>query len=460
MHLGAYVSKKIKNFTPVRVITISFVVIIVLGTLFLMLPISSRSGGVRLIDALFISTSATCVTGLTPFDTFSQWSGFGQVVILLLIQIGGLGFVTFTTGFTLLWRGKIGLRDIQLAKEYTNGSVMDIQRLIRMILLFTFTCELAGALLLAFRFVPLYGGRGIWISVFLAISSYCNAGFDILGFEEPSSSLMHYSNDPLVLLPIALLIIVGGLGFIVVSEIYSCTAARIRRLGRTQHSLNLHTRIVLIMSGILLLMGTVLFLIFEYDNTLKGGFGEKLLGAFFQSASSRTAGYNSIAIGSQKSITQIVMILLMFIGASPASTGGGIKTTTFVVLMATVIGVFRGQSDTVILKRRIDKAIVYRALAIMTAAMFLVLCTTSVILLAEADNPSITTLSALFEAVSAFGTVGLSTGITPMLSTISKIAVIFTMFVGRVGPISLALTMAMHPGKKGAIMPEGRVIVG
>lgn len=454
--------KKLKNIAPVRLITVSFFVIIVVGTLLLSLPISSRSGRVSFLDALFVSTSATCVTGLTPFDTYTTWSGFGQVVILILIQLGGLGLLTFTTGFSLLLRGKIGLRDLQIAKEHTNASVMDVPRLIKMILLVTFLCETIGALVLSIRFIPRFGLHGVWISIFLSVSSYCNAGFDILGFLGPNSSLIHFNSDPLVIVTIALLIIVGGLGFVVINELYTHTKERIRGERRAFFNLSLHAKVVLLMTAVLIVLGTVLILAFEYDHLFSDmNWGEKLSAAFFQSVSARTAGYASVDIASEQPITQCATILLMFIGASPASTGGGIKTTTFVILLATVFSVFRGRDETTLFRRRVDKSVVYRSLAITVAAFLLVIVTTTVIIFAENHNDNISSLAALFEAVSAFGTVGISANVTPYLSGISKIAVIITMFIGRIGPVSMGLVFAMRNGRKNsAILPEGRIIVG
>lgn len=454
--------KRLKNITPVRLITVSFAVIILVGTLLLMLPISSKTGKVSPLDALFVSTSATCVTGLTPFDTFSQWTGFGQVVILILIQLGGLGLLTFTTGFTILMRGKLGIRDIQIAKEQTNAQAVDIPQLLKMIFTSTFLCELAGALLLAIRFVPLYGGQGIWISVFLAVSAYCNAGFDILGFQGPGSSLTNFYNDPLVLVTIALLIIIGGLGYIVVNEMYIIAHQRFRGEKKGFHNFSLHSKVVLITTFVLIVTGTLFFLLLDYNHSLKNyHFGNKLLGAFFQSVSARTAGFNSVDITAENPLTMCLTIFLMFIGASPASTGGGIKTTTFIVVLATVWGVFTGRDETVILKRRVDKSIVYRSLAIIVAAMTVVLIATGVIILVEADNPSITTLGSLFEAVSAFATVGVTAGVTPLLSPVSQIAIILAMFIGRVGPVSMALVFTLKSGRRpGKILPEGRIIVG
>ena len=457
---GPSLLKRLKNLAPVRLIVSSFFVVIVLGTILLSLPFVTRSGrATSVVDALFTATSATCVTGLVPFDTWTHWNGFGQLVILFLIQIGGLGVVTFTTGFTLLSRRKLGLRDLQLATENTAGSAMDIYHLVKIILAFTLSSELIGAAILAIRFVPKFGAHGIWISIFTAVSAYCNAGFDILGFEAPDSSLIGYANDRLVCIPIALLIILGGLGFVVISDIYFAKLSPRFHKKKTTY-LNLHSNVVIHMTLALLVIGTVGFLIFEWGNTLHGkNIFEKILTSFFQSTSARTAGFASVDIGGEHDITKLFTIILMFIGAAPAGTGGGIKVTTFVVLVATVISVMAGKEDTTLHHRRIDKRIVYRALAIITIALLVVLCTTGVIL--STNLHPISAIDALFEATSAFGTVGLTAGLTASLSAVSKLCLCLTMFIGRVGPISLALAIAMrHAHNKGAVLPEGKIIVG
>ena len=263
--------KRIKAMPPVRLIVVSFFLIILVGTLLLMTPAAARDGrATSFVDALFTATSATCVTGLVPFDTWTHWSLFGQIIILGLIQTGGLGVVTFTTGFTILVRRKLGLRDLQLATENTAGNTIDVIRLVRMILVFTFSSELIGAGLLSIRFIGDYGPlRGIWISVFEAVSAYCNAGFDILGFRWKDGSMTGYADDPLVCLTIAGLIILGGLGFIVINDIY-IKKIQPRLKKETRGHLNLHSSIVLKMTLFLLVLGTVLFLFWNMTTPFKG----------------------------------------------------------------------------------------------------------------------------------------------------------------------------------------------
>lgn len=456
------VPKSLRDISPVRLIVSSFFAIIVLGTALLYLPIASRNmQPVNLIDALFTATSATCVTGLTPFDTYSQWSAFGQVVIILLIQFGGLGIVTFATGFTLFFRKKLGLRDMQIAKEYTSGSFLNVTRLIKTILIWSLGCEVIGALLFAIRFVPQFGvAKGLWISVFTAISAYCNAGFDIMGFIAPGTSFIAYATDPLVSLTASMLVILGGVGFVVISDIYSCISNKIKS-PKTHFKLNLHSFIVLFMSVTLLVLGTVLFMFFEYDKTLAGyNFWEKLNISFFQATVVRTAGFFSVPIGQEKTLTKLLTVILMFIGASSASTGGGIKTTTLVVILATLRSVIRGYDDTVILRHKVEKFTVYKAFSLTMLAFFLVSIVTAIIAIVEATK-SISILDIIFETVSAFATVGLTTGITGMLSNLSKALIMLMMFIGRVGAISFIFSVSLMNDKNSTkVLPSSKIIVG
>ena len=413
---------------------------------------------IPLIDAFFTATSATCVTGLSIFDTFSRWTLFGQIIIILLIQFGGLGIITFTTGFTLAFRRKLGLRDIQIAKEYTNGSVIDTPRLMITILVWSLICEGIGTVLLAVRFIPKYGWFGLWISIFTSISAYCNAGFDIMGFIKPGSSFISYAKDPLVSITISMLVILGGLGFIVISDLYSCVLKKNKNL---HPKLTIHSKLVIYMSLFLLALGTFLFLIFEYNNTLYGmSFLEKLNVSFFQSSVARTAGFFTVPLAKEKGVTKMLTIILMFIGASPSSTGGGIKTTTFIVILSTVFGVLKGNEDATLLKHRVEKFNVYKSITITVLALFIISAVTTAMSVMESPK-GIEILDIIFEAVSAFATVGLTTGITPMLSFLSKILIITTMFIGRVGPISLILALTLRKERRiNKVLPSSKIVVG
>lgn len=451
-------NEKMRNTPPTRIIVISFLLVILLGTILLGLPVSSKEGGTHIVDAFFTATSATCVTGLAAFDTFTHWTPFGQGVILLLIQVGGLGLATFATGFALLVRRKLGIKEIMIVSESAGGSLPDMVSLLKLILGFTFSCEAIGAGLLMLRFVPLYGTDGIWPSIFVAISAYCNAGFDILGFIPGNASVSHFAGDPLVGLTISALIIIGGLGFVVVQDIYECKI-RTRFQRKESIKLNFHSQICLRVTALLLLVGTLSFFVIEFNNTMKDlGLLEKLNAAFFQSTNTRTAGFASVSIADENEFTKIISIVLMFVGGCPGSTAGGIKVTTFMVLIVTVLSTVRGRTDAVVLHHRFGSGIVYKSLAVIVLALVLVFVDTGILV---SLNPDVRVLDALFESVSAFGTVGLSADVTPGLDWISKLVLCITMFIGRVGPISFGLSIMMRHKQKGdSILPEGRMLIG
>ncbi len=440
-----------------RVISVSFAMVILAGTLLLMMPFSARDGHfTNPLDALFTATSATCVTGLIVFDTFTKWTTFGQIVILALIQIGGLGLVTFTTFFNVLIGRKLGLRSMQLAQESINSSSMvGITKLVKMVVLVSFLIEMIGMLSLCLTFVPKYGAQGVFISFFLAISAFCNAGFDILGREGEYSSLIHYNGNFNVILTIALLIIIGGLGFAVWNDLINY---------RKTKKLLLHTKIVLLCTGALIVVGTLAFLIIEWSNPATIGempFYKKVLNSFFQSVTLRTAGFNSIPLEPLNGLTKMVSIVLMFIGAAPGSTGGGIKVTTFMVIVMTVVSVVKGRDDTVILKRKVNKQVVYKSLSVMMIGVLAVATCSIIIFFTTSESHMVSGLDACFESVSAFATVGVSTGVTSIANVPSKIVLILSMFLGRVGPVSLALSLAMRgSGNKKEVIPEGKIIVG
>lgn len=440
---------------PPRMIISSFAGIIGVGTLLLMLPISARSGAVTpLADALFTATSATCVTGLILFDTYTYWSPFGQAVILCLIQLGGLGLLTFTAFFNLLIGRKMGLRGMQVASESINSdTVAELPRMIKLAVTTSLAVEAVGAVLLCLFFVPLYGSDGVTISIFTAISAFCNAGFDILGRESPFISLCNYNGHPFPLLVIMFLIIIGGLGFVVWRDLLE--AHRTRRL-------SLHTKIVLMMSGVLIVAGTLLFLVMEWTNPATLGSlpaPQRFTAALFQSVSCRTAGFNSIDIASMRELTKGMAIVLMFIGAAPGSTGGGIKVTALAVIIMTVVCVTRGMPDTVIMRRRVSKNVVYRALTVVIIALAVVGCASLVISATNnITDVGITGTDVMFESVSAFATVGLSAGVSGVANLPSKLVLIMTMFMGRVGPISVLLSLALRTEtKRKEVIPDGKI---
>ena len=442
---------------PARTIMASFLLVIFVGALLLTLPISSKDGQfTNFLDALFTATSATCVTGLIVFDTYEKWTSFGQVVVLALIQIGGLGLVTLTSFFSLAIGRKMGLRSMQLAQESVNSSGLEnVGKMVRSVVKISMFFELLGALLLCITFVPKYGLEGIWISVFLSVSAFCNAGFDILGREGAYVSLCNYNGNLMVVGVIMCLIVAGGLGFVVWGELAA--------YHRTK-KLSLHSRIVLIVTGILIAAGFLVFAIFEWGNPACMGnlpWYEKITGALFQSITLRTAGFNSVPIDKLHPVTLILSGLIMLIGAAPGSTGGGIKITTLAVLMMTIVCVARGREDTIILRRRINKDTVYKSLTIILIAIMAVATASGVMVATMGPSHSITGAESFFEACSAFATVGLSCGVTGLANVPSKIVLILLMFLGRVGPVSFALSLAAKPSSnKKEVIPEGRIMVG
>ncbi len=450
--------KRRTSSNPARMISASFAVVIAIGTLLLWLPISSKARVFTpLLDCLFTAASATCVTGLVVYDTYTHWSAFGHGVLLMLIQIGGLGLVTFTSFFNLVVGRKLGLRGMRLASESINStSFGDVPYLLRMIITFTLAVEASGALLLGLYFVPRFGLRGIAISIFLAISAFCNAGFDVLGFLGEYTSLTSLNDSYLVLFTIMLLIIIGGLGFIVWNDLMAWRKTR---------TLLLHTKVVLLVTAFLLLLGTVCFLLFEWNNpaTLQPmSLKEKIGAGCLQSVTMRTAGFNSIDLYSMRDATKVFSIVLMFIGAAPGSTGGGIKVTTIAVIVMTAVSISRGKDEPYLLGRRLSANVVYRSLAILFMGIVVSGITAIVLILTcPLEQNGLTGVDAVFEAVSAFATVGVSSGVTAVTNWVGKIALTLTMFIGRVGPVSFGLTLAAQQKvNRKLIVPEGKIVVG
>ncbi|ACX67651.1 MULTISPECIES: TrkH family potassium uptake protein [Bacillales] len=436
--------------SPPQILVLGFAAIIFIGTGLLMLPISTTTGEpLGFTDALFTSTSATCVTGLVVVDTGTTFSSFGEVVIMLLIQIGGLGFMTMATLFALVLKRRISLKDRLILQEAMNQSSMEgIVRLIRRVLLYSLVIEACGAVLLSVRWafdMPL--GRAIYYGVFHAVTMFNNAGFDLFGDFR---SLTGYVYDPVVNFVVMFLIVSGGIGFIVLSDLIDY---------RKQRRLSLHSKVVLTMTAALLAVGFIVILIFEFTNPRTLGslnWGGKFFGALFQSVTPRTAGANTIDITGLRQATQFFIVILMFIGASPGSTGGGIKTTTFTIMVGAVIAMMRGREDIVMFRYRLAQERVLKALTIALLALLLVL-TVSMILSTTEEGDF---LEILFETTSAFGTVGLSMGLTPDLTVFGKILISLTMFAGRLGPLTLAYALGPKKGKELYRHPEGKMIIG
>lgn len=424
---------------------------IICGSFLLSLPIASKGEPLGAVDALFTATSAVCVTGLVVADTGTQFTYFGQAVILVLIQLGGLGLMTMATMMAILLGKRISFRNRLIMQEALNQFTPEgMVRLVKAVGLVTFLFEGAGALLLSLRFVPEYGwSQGLWYGVFHSISAFCNAGFDILGSLR---SFGPYASDWLVNLVLMTLVIAGGLGFSVIAELWQK-----RHTKNQHHNWSLHTRLVLLITLLLIVIGTAFILLVEWDKALKDfSVPGKFLAALFQAVSPRTAGFSSLPLYGLHESTLLMIIILMFIGASPGSTGGGIKTTTFGVLLALVVSSVRGHDEVRIFARRIPEDIVKRAITIMVLGFALVLSVTMVVCLVE----GLSLMPAVFEAASAFSTSGLSLGVTSMLSPIVKIVISLTMFTGRVGPMSLAFAVAHDRVNARISYPEERIIVG
>lgn len=436
--------------SPPQVLVIGFGAIIMAGTFLLMLPISNTTGEpLNFMDALFTATSATCVTGLVVVDTGTFFSTFGQVVIMCLIQIGGLGFMTMATLFALVFRRRISLKDRLVLQEAMNQTSMEgIVRLIRRVLLYSLVIESAAAVILMTRWAfDMPVSRAIYYGVFHAVTMFNNAGFDLFGDFR---SLTPYVYDPVVNFVVMFLIISGGIGFIVMADLVDY---------RNKRKLSLHSKVVLSMTGALILIGALVIFIFEFTNPKTLGslnWGGKILGSFFQSVTPRTAGANTLDIGGMRQATQFFIVILMFIGASPGSTGGGIKTTTFTMMIGAVIAMMRGRDDIVIFRYRLVQERIFKALTITLLALLLVI-SVSMILSTTEDS---TFLSILFETTSAFGTVGLSMGLTPHLSLFGKLMICLTMFAGRLGPLTLAYALGPKKGKELYRHPEGKMIIG
>ena len=432
----------------------SFLLVIAVGTLLLTLPISSRMGRLGVIDAMFTATSATCVTGLVVRDTWSQFSLFGQVIILMLIQVGGLGLVTLTSFFALAARRRMGFRDLRLLGESVSADGLSkATEVLKIVIKLAAAFEAVGIVLLLFAFVPQFGAEGVWVSVFTAISAFCNAGFDLFGRFGAYSSLVPYVNNYYVQAVVMFMIMAGGLGFMVWVELAEY---------RKKRRLSLHAKVVLQFSVIFWVGGAVLLALLEWSNPrTMGGLSVpgKIMAALFQSVSTRTAGMNTIDLAACSPISKLLMSVLQFIGAAPGSTGGGVKVTTFAVLILTIRSVAQGRDDCVIGGHHIESKTVYRALTIIVIGAVAAFGSAVVVYYNTAETVSV--IDCIFESCSAFGTVGLSVGVTGQLNTGAKLLYMACMFMGRVGPVSLAISLTAKPDdNKRKVLPVGHINVG
>lgn len=426
------------RFTTTQIILLSFLLVILIGSVLLALPISSTNGiAVPYIDALFTATTSTCVTGLVTLPTFSTWSVFGQIVILILIQVGGLGVITITTGLMLLLNRKLGISDRLLIQDAFNLNTMSgLVKFVKNVLFGTLIIEGIGAVLYMFVFVPEFGAKGIWISVFNSISAFCNAGIDIIA----ENSLCDYATNPLINLVTSTLIILGGLGYIVWWDVLRVVKSRSPKNRKIFRHLTLHSKIAITVTASLILAGAILIFIFEYANPLTIGemnLFDKIQVSFFQSVTTRTAGFASVPQENLTNASAAISLLLMMIGGSPVGTAGGMKTVTLAVLICSAFATIRNKNSATLFGRRISDDSVKKAVAVVV--MFLTICATSTVFILATSNAS--AIDVVYETVSATATVGLSRNFTATLNAFGKLIIIVTMYFGRVGPISLAVAL-------------------
>ncbi len=450
--------KKAVSFSTTHIIMLSFLLVIAIGTLLLWLPISHSQGQqVSFLDALFMATTSVCVTGLVTLTTASAWSVFGQIVILLLIQIGGLGFITIASGIVISLHKRMNMKSRMLIQDAFNlNSLSGIVRFTKNVIRGTAVVEGIGALLYMLVFVPQFGARGIWISVFTAVSAFCNAGIDIIG----SDSLCSYATNPIVNFTTCFLIIAGGIGFIVWWDVIKAVR-KIRQKGLNAfREFTLHTKLALSATAVFILSGWLLFFIFEFGNPLTIGdfsLGDKLMASLFQSVTTRTAGFATVPQENLTNASAGVSLLLMFIGGSPAGTAGGIKTVTIAVVFASALATIRHRKDVILFGRTVTKEAAGKAAAVM--CMSFVIMFISTILLAAVTEADM--LAIVYETVSATATVGLTRNLTGSLDVWGKLIIIATMYLGRVGPISLAIAFSTQKEKQNIIKcPSEDISVG
>lgn len=446
------ISKWLKHMSATRLIALSFLIVILSGSILLCLPCSSKGGEwTGFADAFFTATSATCVTGLVVFDTFSHWSLFGQLIILLMIQIGGIGLMTIIIMLFIFLKRKISLHErLLLMQSAGTVRISGMVKLVKRIVKGTLICEGVGALFLAVRFIPQMGLlTGSYYAVFHSVSAFCNAGFDLMGRFEHFSSLTAYEQDPVVNITIMLLIIVGGIGFLVWDEIV--------RYGVHFGKYSLHAKIVLSTTAFLVLSGTIGFFIFEYHGNLEElSLSHKLLSSAFMSVTTRTAGFNTMDTSALSESGSLLSMILMFIGGSPGSTAGGIKTSTLAVVFFATVSMSRGRNEITLFKRSLRADMVKHAAVIIIIYLSGILFATMII--CHVEPYSITDI--LFETISAAATVGLSRGLTPSLSPLSHVILAFLMFAGRIGGLSMVLVFGEQKQQPPLSRPTEPIIIG
>ncbi|MBP1156752.1 trk system potassium uptake protein TrkH [Paenibacillus sp. PvR052] len=445
---------RIMKLSPPQILVFGFTLIILAGTVLLSLPIATKSGEpMPLLDAFFTATSAACVTGLVLVDTGTHFSTFGQVVLITLIQIGGLGFMTMAALIALVFRRRISLKERLVLQAAMNQSTMEgIVRLIRKVLLYSLTIEIVAAVIFTIRWsFEMELSQAIYYGIYHAISLFNNAGFDLFGgLNRPFGSFSHLADDWIVNLVAIILIVLGGIGFIVIAELLEYPKTR---------KLSLHSKVVLSTTGALTVAGAIILLIFEFTNhktfgALNGS--GKALASLLHAVTPRSAGVTTVDVSLMRQASQFFIIILMFIGASPGSAGGGIKTTTFAILVGALIAMIRGKEDIVLFRHRLGKDRILKAITLTMFAIIVVVFVT--MLLSTTEDHAF--LVILFEVTSAFGTVGLSMGLTPQLSDFGKIVIALTMVVGRLGPMTLAYALGSKPEKELYRYPEGKITIG
>ncbi len=450
--------RKLFNFSATQLIMLGFAFTVLTGSILLYLPFSSAdSSGVSYIDALFTATTATCVTGLVTLPTVTTWSTFGQIVILLLIQIGGLGVITIMSGFMLVFKKRMGLSDRLIIQDSFNLNTMSgLVKFVKKVLYGTFIVEAVGALLYMTVFVPEFGVKGIWISVFNSVSAFCNAGIDILS----ENSLCDYSVNPVVNSVTSALIILGGIGYVVwldvLQNLRKFPTLRLRCFRR----LSLHSKLAVCTTAFLLVSGAVAFFVFEYNNPLTIGelsLFDKIQVSVFQSVTTRTAGFATVAQENITDASAVVSLLLMFIGGSPVGTAGGVKTVTVAILILAAVSTIKKRNEVYAFNRNISQKAIIKAIAVVSMSFFILFAST-VLLSAVSDADA---LDIIYETVSATATVGLTRNLTSSLNLWGKLIIIFTMYLGRVGPISLAVAFNFNRKNQNKIKnPTEEISVG
>lgn len=445
-------TKLTKQLSGMQLIATGFFLIILIGTLLLMLPFASRTGeSTSFLTALFTATSATCVTGLIVVDTFSHWSLFGQLILLTLIQIGGLGFITIGATVSMLLRKKIGLKERGLIRESLN--VIELRGMVRLtkrIIFGTLFFELTGALILSLCFIPKIGFlQGIYYGIFHSVSAFCNAGFDLMGRYTPFSSLTAWYDQPVVMITVMLLVLIGGIGFIVWNDLYE------HRLHFRKYAL--HTKIVLTSTIVLVFGGALIFYLIEYndlfaDMSTKG----TILSAFFCSVTPRTAGFNTIDVGAMTDGSKLLTIILMFIGGAPGSTAGGVKVTTVVVLLVYLKANLTRTVGYNVFGRRLEDDALHKAAAVFCTNLFLAM--TAALIICGVQN--FNGIDALLEVFSAISTVGMSAGLTTQLNSLSRMIIILLMYLGRVGSLSFAMSFTDKKKIAHVMQPAEKINIG